>query len=244
MERRIKICSISAYASLGSKLNLSALSIMLKELHRIENSFDNTRVRRRHDTIEAMTCVRRTFFNSISFPLRFRTNNNNNNSININSNSDALEYELSERSQDSKISNIHVRIFTTGTVHVTGASEYDVIEKAFLLILGLVMSCHCGDKEYITIMDTKNYGIHNKRIAMLHALYIHSTAINREQLADKLLRVGRNVRYDAKLHNAVNVRFTSIDGAFLIFSSGKMLVTGCKDIDTCESELELLLLQS
>ena len=216
MERRIKICSISAYASLGSKLNLSALSIMLKELHVIDNSFDNTRVRRRHDTVEAVTCLRRsTFFNSISFPLRFVDRD--------------------------RLFNVHVRIFTTGTVHVTGASEHDVIEKVFLLVCGLVMSCHCGDKEYITIMDTKNYGIHNKRIAMLHALYIHPTVINREQLADKLLRIGRNVRYDPKLHNAVNVRFTSNDGAFLIFSSGKMLVTGCKDIDNCERELEILL---
>lgn len=216
MERRIKICSISAYASLGSKLNLSALSIMLKELHVIDNTFDNTRVRRRHDTVEAVTCLRRsTFFNSISFPLRFVDRD--------------------------RLFNVHVRIFTTGTVHVTGASEHDVIEKVFLLVCGLVMSCHCGDKEYITIMDTKNYGIHNKRIAMLHALYIHPTEINREELADKLLRIGRNVRYDPKLHNAVNVRFTSNDGAFLIFSSGKMLVTGCKDIDNCERELQVLL---
>ena len=222
MERRIKICSISAYASLGSKLNLSALSIMLKELHVIDNSFDNTRVRRRHDTVEAVTCLRRsTFFNSISFPLRFQTHND---VLNIDS-----------------VSNIHVRIFTTGTIHVTGASEHDVIEKVFLLVCGIVMSCHCGDNEYIIILDTKNYGIHNKRIAMVHALYVHPTVINREQLADKLLRIGRNVRYDPKLHNAVNVRFTSNDGAFLIFSSGKMLVTGCKDIDNCERELEILL---
>ena len=223
MERRIKICSISAYASLGSKLNLSALSIMLKESHLIDNSFDNTRVRRRHDTVEAVTCLRRTFFNSISFALRFRTH--------------------SENSSNPKVSNIHVRIFTTGTVHVTGANDHDVIEKAFLLVCGLVMSCHCGDKEYITILDTKSYGIHEKRIAMLHALYIHPTAIDRERLSDRLSRIGRNVRYDPKLHNAVNVRFTSNDGAFLIFSSGKMLVTGCKDIDMCECELEMLLLQ-
>ena len=219
MERRIRICSISAYASLGSKLNLSALSIMLKELHVIDNSFDNTRVRRRHDTVEAVTCLRRTFFNSISFSLRFNNDG-------------------------ERLFNVHVRIFTTGTVHVTGASEHDVIDRVFLLVCGLVMSCHCGDKEYIIIMDTKNYGIHNKRIAMLHALYKHPTEIDREKLSDNLLRIGRNVRYDPKLHNAVNVRFTANDGAFLIFSSGKMLVTGCKDIDKCERELELLLSQS
>ena len=76
---------------------------------------------------------------------------------------------------------------------------------------------------------------------MVNALYVHPTVINCKQLADKLLRIGRNVRYDPKLHNAVNVRFTSNDGAFLIFLSGKMLVTGCKDINNCERELEILL---
>ena len=72
MTHDIRICSISAYASLGSRLNLSSLSIILKEVYSVDNTFDNTRVRTKHDSIEALLCSK-TFFNSISFPMVFTT---------------------------------------------------------------------------------------------------------------------------------------------------------------------------
>ena len=211
----VRICSISAYATVGSRINLSALSILLKELYRIDNSFDNTRVRRKHDSIEALTSSK-TFFNSLSFPLTFRT-----------------QY---------KVHNLHVRIFTTGTLHITGASDYEVtIKNAFLLVFGLISACHLKEETLDVIENTSMFCLKNMRVAMIHSIYHHSKSIDREKTASELQRMGRNVRYDSKLHNAINVRFNDNNGTFLIFKSGKIIVTGCKYIDICTKELESLI---
>ena len=211
----VRICSISAYATVGSRINLSALSILLKELYRIDNSFDNTRVRRKHDSIEALTSSK-TFFNSLSFPLTFRT-------------------------QD-KVHNLHVRIFTTGTLHITGASDYEVtIKNAFLLVFGLISACHLKEETLDVIENMSVFCLKNMRVAMIHSIYHHSKSIDREKTASELQRMGRNVRYDSKLHNAINVRFNDNNGTFLIFKSGKIIVTGCKYIDICTKELESLI---
>ena len=115
LSKNIRICSISAYATLGSKINLSALSISLKEFYRIDNTFDNTRVRKKHGTLESLTSSH-TFFNSLSFRLIFRVND--------------------------KTHNLHIRIFTTGTVHIAGASDYNcAVQNAFKLVFGLVSVC-------------------------------------------------------------------------------------------------------
>ena len=215
MAPSIRICSISAYATVGSRLNLSALSILLKELYRIDNSFDNTRVRRKHDSIEALTSSK-TFFNSLSFPLSFRTND--------------------------RAHNLHVRIFTTGTLHITGASDYEVtIKRAFLLIFGLVSACHMKEESLDVVQNVSTFCLKNMRVAMIHSIYHHTRSIDREKTASELQRIGRNVRYDPKLHNAINSRFTDNNGTFLIFKSGKILVTGCKNMDTCTKELEALI---
>ena len=215
MAPSVRICSISAYATVGSRLNLSALSILLKELYRIDNSFDNTRVRRKHDSIEALTSSK-TFFNSLSFPLSFRTND--------------------------RAHNLHVRIFTTGTLHITGASDYEVtIKRAFLMIFGIVSACHMKEETLDIIQNVSTFGLKNIRVAMIHSIHHHIQSIDREKTASELQKMGRNVRYDPKLHNAVNVRFTSDNGTLLIFKSGKILVTGCKNMDICTKELEALI---
>ena len=215
MAPSIRICSISAYATVGSRLNLSALSILLKELYKIDNTFDNTRVRRKHDSIEALTSSK-TFFNSLSFPLIFRTN--------------------------EKMHNLHVRIFTTGTLHITGASDYEVtIKRAFLMIFGIVSACHMKEETLDVIQNVSTFCLKNIRVAMIHSIHHHVKSIDQEKTASALQRIGRNVRYDPKLHNAVNVRFTSNNGTFLIFKSGKILVTGCKNMDICTKELEALI---
>ena len=216
LQNKIKICSISAYATLGSRLNLSALSILLKELYKIDNKFDNTRFRKKHGTGGAITGSR-TFFNSLSFKLRFRILNNTH--------------------------NLHVRIFTTGTIHIAGASDYDVtMKRAFQLICGIVACCHEYDKHVEIVLHSDSFGLRNIRIAMLHTIYYHEKSIDRELLCTTLQKHNRNVRYDPLLHNAVNVRFLNNNGAFLIFKSGKILITGCKDMNTCSNELEQLLL--
>ena len=214
-KKQIKICSISAYATLSSRLNLSALSILLKELYKIDNKFDNTRFRKKHGTVEAITGSR-TFFNSLSFKLRFRILNSTH--------------------------NLHVRIFTTGTVHIAGASDYDVtMKRAFQLICGIVACCHEYDKHVEIVGNADTFGLRNMRVAMLHTIYNHNKCIDREMLTSILQKHDRNVRYDPDLHNAVNVRFLNNNGAFLIFKSGKILITGCKDMDICANELEQLL---
>ena len=210
----IRICSISAYATLGSRLNLSALSVLLKELYKVDNSFDNTRFRKKHGSIEALTSSR-TFFNSLAFPLRFRTN--------------------------GKTYNLHFRIFTTGTIHIAGASDNDTVRKGFQLVCGLVACWNEYEKEIPIVSDAASFGLKNIRIAMLHTIYYHHKPLDRENVALNLQKQGRNVRYDPSLHNAINVRFTSNDGAFLIFKSGKILITGCKEIDTCKRELETIM---
>ena len=216
MSKNIRICSISAYATLGSRINLSALSISLKEFYRIDNTFDNTRVRKKHGTLESLTSSR-TFFNSLSFRLIFRVND--------------------------KTHNLHIRIFTTGTVHIAGASDYDcAVQNAFKLVCGLVSVCHMKEyKDIDVIKEPDLFGLRNIRVAMIHSIYHHSKTIDREKTAQSLRKEGRNVRYDPQLHNAVNVRFTSNNGTFLIFKSGKILVTGCKSLDTCSSEIDNLI---
>ena len=215
MSSRIRVCSISAYATLGSRINLSALSILLKELYKIDNTFDNTRVRKKHDSVEALTCSR-TFFNSLTFPLKFRCND--------------------------QLHNLHIHIFTSGTVHIAGASDYEVTTKnAFQCTFGLVASCHAYDPDVKLIEDTSAFCLRDIRIAMIHSIYNHPTTIDRERTASRIEQTGRNVRYDPVLHNAINVRFTSDDGALLIFKSGKILITGCKQMNTCEYELEQLI---
>ena len=215
MTHDIRICSISAYASLGSRLNLSSLSIILKEVYSVDNTFDNTRVRTKHDSIEALLCSK-TFFNSISFPMVFTTTD--------------------------RVHNLHFRIFTTGTVHVAGASDYDVtVKRAFMLIYGLVLNCHLYDTHGGIIQNVKTYELRDLRIAMLHTIYDHSTVIDCVRVSEILRNVGYNVRYDPLLHNAVNVRFTNDDGTFLIFKSGKISITGSKQLDTCRCELAKIL---
>ena len=198
LQNKIKICSISAYATLGSRLNLSALSILLKELYKIDNKFDNTRFRKKHGTVGAITGSR-TFFNSLSFKLRFRILNNTH--------------------------NLHVRIFTTGTIHIAGASDYDVtMKRAFQLICGIVACCHEYDKHVEIVLHSDSFGLRNIRIAMLHTIYYHEKSIDRELLCTTLQKHNRNVRYDPLLHNAVNVRFLNNNGDFLFLNLGKFLL--------------------
>lgn len=211
----LQVCSVSAYATVGSRLNLSALSISLKEHYKIDNAFDNTRVRKKHDSIEALTSSK-TFFNSLSFYMKFSSN--------------------------KKSHYLHIRVFTTGTIHITGASDYEeTTKRAFVMTYGLIAACHHIEKDICIVQDISAFGLRQLRVAMLQCLYHHTRVIDREATALNLQHDGRNVRYDPRLHNSINVRFTGNNGAFLIFKSGKILVTGCKRVDTCMMELEKLL---
>ena len=211
----IRVCSISAYASLGSRLNLSALSVMMKELYRIDNRFDNTRVRTKHDSIEALLCSK-TFFNSVSFPMIFTT--------------------------DDRVHNLHFRVFTTGTIHVAGASDFDVtVKRAFMMVCGIVAACHSYNPCSGIVQNETDFGLRDIRIAMMHTIYEHSSQLDCFNVSVALRNAGYNVRYDPMLHNAVNVRFKNDDGTFLIFRSGKILITGCKRLETCKNELESML---
>ena len=87
------------------------------------------------------------------------------------------------------------------------------------------------------VQNVSTFRLKNMRVAMIHSIYHHVRSIDREKTASELQRIGRNVRYDPKLHNAINSRFTDNNGTFLIFKSGKILVTGCKNMDTCTKEL-------
>ena len=67
---------------------------------------------------------------------------------------------------------------------------------------------------------------------MIHGVYTHPQRINRSLAHSLLERANMNVKYDPVLHNAVNVRFINEqtrktgDGSFLIFESGKIIITG------------------
>ena len=225
MSSTIRICSLSAYATLGSRINLSALSILLKELYRIDNCFDNTRVRRKYGSLESLTNSK-TFFNSLSFRMNFKT------------------------SHVTRTHKLHIRIFTTGTIHIAGASDFDnTMQNAFKLVCGLVAACDArqerrnikeNDHKVRVVDNADTFGLRDVRVAMIHSIYNHNKCIDREKTAVLLRQNGRTVRYDPNLHNALNVRFRSDNGTFLIFRSGKILVTGSKCLDMCSSELEAL----
>ena len=206
-KERYKVDTQTVYMSLGSVINLSALSILLKEEFRVDNFFVNALVRRKSNFPRIKT---RTFFNSLSFCFIFKGH------------------------------RMHAKIFKTGTVHMSGVVTDELIGLVTELIHRLVYTCHKhneqetyrSDPPVAVIESLDTYGIRDIRVVMIHGVYMHPQRINRSLAHSLLKRANMNVKYDPVLHNAVNVRFINEqtrktgDGSFLIFESGKIIITG------------------
>jgi len=213
-QERYKVDTQTVYMSLGSTLNLSALSILLKEEFRVDNFFDNALVRRKNNFPKLKT---RTFFNSLSFCFMFKGH------------------------------RIHTKLFRTGMVHMSGLVTSELIDLVTELIHRLVYTCHVkNEQEYnekdVHVIETlETYKIQDIRTVMIHGVYAHPRRINRLEAFKLLQAQNFNVKYDPKLHNALNIRFVNDmtgktgDGSFLIFESGKIIITGGRSVEKYET---------
>lgn len=196
---RLKIYTHTAFSSLGSRINLSALSILLKEAFQLTNTYHSSEVRR-------AKCVtkRGTFFNAVAMHVRIGEN------------------------------RIHIKFFGTGTVHISGAPTVDSVSIVFDFVARLVKTCDfLNDDPTVRVIETpERFGLQESHIAMVYGVYTHEAMINRSVAHRLLVDEGYCAMYDAAMHSALNVRFFTGEGTFLVFESGKIIMTGGKSVET------------
>jgi TATA-box binding protein (TBP) (component of TFIID and TFIIIB) len=98
-----------------------------------------------------------------------------------------------------------------------------------------------NEKDVHVIETLQTYKIQDIRTVMIHGVYAHPRRINRLEAFKLLQAQNFNVKYDPKLHNALNIRFVNDttgktgDGSFLIFESGKIIITGERSVEKYET---------
>lgn len=190
-QRFFRIYSRSAYATIGTAVNLSALSILLKEKFGIDNRLG---LRGRGS---------KTFNNSVSFRVLY------------------------------KGAKMHAKIFSTGTLHISGPQP---IQNAFEFVANVVLACHAlnEDPDISVLRVPSSFGLKEVRVVMIYSVYHHPQRIDCEKAYALLRSSGMNAMYDIKLHRALNVRLCDREGTFLIFTSGKVIMTGGTSVEKYE----------
>ena len=187
-----RVHSRSAYASVGSAIDLSSFSILLKERFRLDNRLG---VRGQGS---------KAFSNSVCFGIVFDG------------------------------ARMHVKVFSTGTLHTSGAHKD--LERAFQFITQLIFTCHVknDDPSVSVIRSPASFGLRDVRIAMIYSVYQNPARIDCGRAYIILRARGLNAMYDVNLHRALNVRLDGREGTFLIFGSGKVIMTGGTSVDVYE----------
>lgn len=133
-------------------------------------------------------------------------------------------------------SRIHVKVFRTGSVQTAGSPTNEIAVRA----LGNVhrfITVACESFPLI-VARPEHYRLDDIKTNMIYGVFTHPETVDRELFYEKLRRMSSfwnfSVRYDRSLHNAIIVRFTKGEGTFLIFKSGKIIMTGGTSVDHYE----------
>lgn len=136
------------------------------------------------------------------------------------------------QSHSSKIHNVSMKVFNNGRLHITGCNNNDMIRT----VLAKTVSYIVVSESVPATTDLSDLTPTNIETLMINASLDLGIKLDLHNLWDTLLnRYNLCSTYDLKVYVGINSKFISSLGAqvtMLIFNSGKVILTGAKEIES------------
>ncbi len=149
--------------------------------------------------------------------------------------------------QSKKDKPINIKLFTNGSIQMTGCKSVDnVIDVLSKIFIELQTVKAVIDKETMTIVDKPFINdfsklslefVNNITIGMINSNFVYPNKIDRLKLFNLLNSEQKECRYDPSNHAPVNIKYNCKDKSIsiFVFEKGSILITGAKN---CEHILE------
>ncbi len=149
--------------------------------------------------------------------------------------------------QSKKDKPINIKLFTNGSIQMTGCKSVDnVIDVLSKIFIELQTVKAIINKETMTIEDKPFINdasklelefVNNITIGMINSNFVYPNKIDRLKLFNLLNSEQKECRYDPSNHAPVNIKYNCKDKSIsiFVFEKGSILITGAKN---CEHILE------
>jgi TATA-box binding protein (TBP) (component of TFIID and TFIIIB) len=142
----------------------------------------------------------------------------------------SVSFSLNIRDDLMKIGKVNIKIFTTGSIQITGCKSIKAVYRVPKIVFEVL--CYCKnhiDQAIIKQHHTFSFSNENIRIVLINGTFNINKTFDRDKLFQYIYHhITKNVKFNPDVYNAINLKLNQT--TLLIFHTGKIIITGGNNI--------------